>query len=246
MRSVGTSTRRGFISIDWGSLPLSQAVREHIDVEQTFGNGNIDPIRGDMWCSTMKVSQGDSWRLVNEVRECQQRFLRYGEAFQVLVVVFQDLPVVLNDPIDLVRGAYLIRESEAPSRGFTRRTAPGTMFVKDVAIGLLFRESDEFLDGFALLPPRRMVLQHKVIGDMQGCLSAPMLVQILQSQRGIRLIKVLEHVGPVLCFQQKGKLNTMALGFDDAVHFRGFGTRQAYCRGSHVDSGWAVRNEWWR
>src|SRR2546422_3946523 len=135
MGTMSKSTGCLLVSIERGSFPISQPVRQQIHIELVLGNGNIDQVSRDLWDLTVKIGQRDSRMFGNLPLERFQSLLWYHQALQVLQVVVEEQPVVLHHPVDLIGSSYTIGQAKPFGKGFSWCTPPGSVFIKDVSIG---------------------------------------------------------------------------------------------------------------
>src|SRR5258708_18039606 len=83
---------------------LRQSMSGEIDVERLPDDGNIDLIRADWRGGETQISQGDPWRIINDLVQHCQVGIYHTEFVQVVVVVFQGQPVLLRRQVNLMVG----------------------------------------------------------------------------------------------------------------------------------------------
>src|SRR6266567_3447214 len=117
----------------WPTFAICQIFPSQATV--MLGNGDIDGIRADTRNLQAEIGKGDPWVLVYNLEEDGQICFRDCEVVESLVVVFEELPVFLSSPIDLIRGAHTVGQPVSGGKCLTRRAAPDSMFIQQIAIG---------------------------------------------------------------------------------------------------------------
>src|SRR5436309_10788484 len=114
------------------SLWFRKSMRCQIDVQVMLGNGDIDGIRANTGSFKAKIGKGDPWALVYDLVEDGQICFRDDQVVEILVVVFEELPIFLSSPVNLIRGTHAVGQPISGGKCLTRRAVPGSMLIQEI------------------------------------------------------------------------------------------------------------------
>src|SRR5690349_17996349 len=102
------SPRHLSIAKDRHPVWLRKSMRCQIDVQVMLGDSDIDGICADTRSLKAEIGQGNAGMLVYDWEEYGQ--VRFGDSqvVDILVVVFEELPIFLSRPVDLIRTTHAV------------------------------------------------------------------------------------------------------------------------------------------